>query len=413
MIVLGRNGKGEAVGSGFLYGDMFVTAAHNLTDAYCEDIYLVREERSIHLGRPVVIRLFDDAVFIRLTAKQQCDLHLASCSLRKTKLTTDERVFATTSSSIVGKPERTEGFVESTTAKHLVSYTGSTRGGFSGSPYCAGNTVLGMHLGGDKEKNTGYSAHILLARLEFEQRMRGFQNESSEDMFFKNFREGRYHDDDFLISRYSGSNEFEIEFQGRSHILTHQELSVLLKKRKRQTGRGITGVDFHMDYEDEDFVVESANTQVSEMEKLRVELAQLQGLIAQLVGKQVPKPNSTPLVATKLASALPVEPPLEVEKAEPFPIVDPENWIGADAVAAAPGRNSGPLEIVAGSSNTRPVEQVSPAQREREISDMIGLQLTPVVQNPVLQTMSLGLERQKKLIRRLVTENVERLLQNL
>lgn len=64
-------------------------------------------------------------------------------------------------------PERAYGFVE---------YSGSTRGGFSGSPYLSGERVVAMHLGGGDCGNFGYAASYIATCL------RGLERRESSDL---------------------------------------------------------------------------------------------------------------------------------------------------------------------------------------------------------------------------------------
>nr|UXD80021.1 hypothetical protein [Myrmica rubra virus 6] len=84
--------------------------------------------------------------------------------------------------SAVSNKYSTLGFLEPHSAFGFMTYTGSTIGGFSGTPYVVGNAVYGMHLGSGNENVGLDSAYILMVLRSME--------ESSEDYFIEQMKRG-------------------------------------------------------------------------------------------------------------------------------------------------------------------------------------------------------------------------------
>lgn len=87
----------------------------------------------------------------------------------------------------------------------MVSYQGSTTGGFSGAPYYMGNLVYGMHLGASSV-NLGYEAAYLDLIM---------KKEESEDYYLDKIRKG-----DFVQWRRSPGDPDEVEIKTRTGYYT-------------------------------------------------------------------------------------------------------------------------------------------------------------------------------------------------
>lgn len=125
------------------------------------------------------IHLSADAVAIKLTDKQFSAIGVAEASIT--------HISRATHVTIVGP----EGKGTSGTASNgdfgMVEYAGTTLGGYSGAPYCIGNSIVGIHTNGGAHVNFGFSASYLWMCLCVATNM---VDESSEDYLLGQFKAG-------------------------------------------------------------------------------------------------------------------------------------------------------------------------------------------------------------------------------
>lgn len=123
--------------------------------------------------------------------------------------------------SIVGAPlnqNRSHGELDNSPTFGLLTYSGSTRAGFSGSPYQLGDAVAGMHLQGGSV-NQGYSASyiaVLLATY-------GVNKESSDWEHFKNLL-GLSPDAELDVFDVPNSRAKRVRFKGKYWHLDEEDL---------------------------------------------------------------------------------------------------------------------------------------------------------------------------------------------
>lgn len=411
-------GQIQIVGQGFAYEDMFITAAHCFIGLKGLQIYIIKDGKKVVVQNPH--QLMDDSVYFDLPADAKSTLGLTSSKLSPERIKANESFVGSIHADNGSEVTKTTGFLEYAD-RNLVNYSGSTSAGFSGAPYVVGTTVYGMHLGGDSRTNRGYASAVLLAYAKYVKRLRAkayasdvsdFESESSEDMFFKRVKQGILPEDQLEVYRYSGANEYDIEYGGRSHIVTFDELAKIYKARTKQTGKSWKAAAAILQYDDNEFYNESMipETHVETgavKDGLSERVDRLTLLVEDLLRAQhKPKPveiNQAPQPLPRRELPLPMAtmPTITIEPR-------PENWLRASAPAGAPGRLETKEDAVKSTSIPRK-GSLSPKMIS-EISGLIGPQLMLAVQNVASDAMSNGSSIPKTKLRSLVTQLLEKQL---
>lgn len=157
------------------------------------------------------IPLSADAVAIKLTDKQFSLIGVAEASI--TYVSRETHV------TIVGPEGKGTSGTLSNGDFGMVEYTGTTLGGYSGSPYCIGNSIVGIHTNGGRHVNYGFSASYLWMCLS---NATGFTDESSEEYLLGQFKAGAKLD--WRVS--PGDAEMvEVNVGGKYHYVTKHSMS--------------------------------------------------------------------------------------------------------------------------------------------------------------------------------------------
>lgn len=101
----------------------------------------------------------------------------------------------------------------------MVTYSGSTAKGFSGSPYYMGNVVYGLHFGA-QAVNMGYEAAFLALQL---------SNESSDDYYLDLIAAGQYHD--VSVSAYDPA-EVNVKIDKEYIVLDAKDYKAAMSRRR-------------------------------------------------------------------------------------------------------------------------------------------------------------------------------------
>lgn len=143
------NNDGIHVGNGYRdWQNYLVTPAHVVHEFGSVSL------RSIHgIRKTLLVSNFDIPIGIDLAFYKLADGDWADLGVSKA-VYPDKYDFDTVVSVHSGSGFST-GYLDSTLNPEMVRYTGSTKPGFSGSVYAAGNKIFGMHLGGGAH-NVGY-----------------------------------------------------------------------------------------------------------------------------------------------------------------------------------------------------------------------------------------------------------------
>nr|AMO03210.1 hypothetical protein 1 [Prestney Burn virus] len=113
-----------------------------------------------------------DVVYFTPDQPTTTKLGITKAKCPTTRLRTREAVMA------FGREVRTQGMLSSMDDSVYVSYHGTSAGGFSGSPYMAGNYAYGIHIGSTHEQGIGLDMGFVNMKLKF---LTQVKKESSSD----------------------------------------------------------------------------------------------------------------------------------------------------------------------------------------------------------------------------------------
>nr|UGO57459.1 MAG: hypothetical protein 2 [Riboviria sp.] len=131
------------------------------------------------------------------------------------KVTSSCKTQNTSYGLLAHKPEQASG---------LATYKGSTRPGFSGSPYIIGNRVVGMHVGGGSYGNYGFTASYIDMVIKTAYRPQSSELEMIQRML------GTARVKDFEFER--GLDETRLRVGGRYVVLDNDEFDELYQDEK-------------------------------------------------------------------------------------------------------------------------------------------------------------------------------------
>lgn len=293
VMVLVDEGTGLAVnGCGWRYADYIITARHVVENAK-------RVALSSHTGDVCEISLFgalfeDDLAIIPVSPNVLSRLAVSSARVDDSP---------DTFVRVVGpdNAETTIGVLRTTSIFGVVEYTGTTRPGYSGAPYIAGNrTVVAMHLSGGTA-NLAYSASYIMMRLakltedreeEVEQEKRKKNTKRPNDKKRSSDWYGvELRDDTNVRVRRSKKDpdEFEVEIDGDYFSKDMDATRELLDKVRRNRSRVHidASADFLMRKESKDFLCSEASGESSrctELDVLKTEIESLKTTLQSLHG---------------------------------------------------------------------------------------------------------------------------------
>lgn len=155
------SGQGVAIEGGKL-----ITAAHVVE--YAEVTMIKNERGSIEIPIDRWERLHEtvDLVCCTMTEQERSRSNLSLAKLAKVGVQGKMRMPVEVQCIAEGRSEKSFGFISRNDAFGMVSYSGSTKLGFSGAPYYLNKTVFGIHVAAEST-NVGYEASfiaMLLAR---------------------------------------------------------------------------------------------------------------------------------------------------------------------------------------------------------------------------------------------------------
>lgn len=163
-VLMASVGEGPFYVSGqcFRVDDFLLTAWHVVSGA--DSLKVVTEMGELVMHKSRFEQLEGDVAFARMTQPEFSRLGMSTARLSKVALDNDTGAYV----HVTGPGDTSLGLVQPHNVFGFVTYSGSTKPGFSGAPYAINNMVLGMHLGGNTT-NMGYEAgylQMLMQRLQ-------------------------------------------------------------------------------------------------------------------------------------------------------------------------------------------------------------------------------------------------------
>nr|AWA82272.1 hypothetical protein [Teise virus] len=160
------------VGDKILKKGVFITAGHNIMG----DVVLKNANdpaRVVEMKHEAWVPLEGyDVVYFTPDQPTTTKLGVTKAKCPTTRLRTREAVM------VFGRDVRTQGMLSSMDDSVYVSYLGTSVGGFSGSPYVAGNYAYGVHVGSTQEQGIGLDMGFVNMKLRSVTRVKA---ESSSD----------------------------------------------------------------------------------------------------------------------------------------------------------------------------------------------------------------------------------------
>lgn len=195
------------LGMAWRCSDYLVTATHVITNH--TEIRLQRNERVLDVSQDRFTHYPHDLAAARLSASEWTTLAVSKANVAKYVLDGHQVV------SVNSCGKASTGHLESQRSFPHVVYHGSTKSGFSGSPYYCGNTVYAMHLGAGST-NIALDANWISAVV--------FRNESSEDLLFAEISENFRRTGKRTAYKSFSGDEIYVISNGRTHVLDVENL---------------------------------------------------------------------------------------------------------------------------------------------------------------------------------------------
>lgn len=153
------DGNLEVIGAGFraqFAGKSYlVTAGHNL--AFDDTLFLIKGANVVKIGNPQVTPIGTDASLMEVPEKIWSTMGVSVATFSPVPNRGQVHV------SICGRDMNgTTGYLTGAPCVGQITYSGTTKGGYSGAPYFSANSVFGMHCHGGR-RNGGLSAMYLSA----------------------------------------------------------------------------------------------------------------------------------------------------------------------------------------------------------------------------------------------------------
>lgn len=151
----------------------------------------------------------------------------------------DRRLQDAVSVTVYGRSERSLGMLSPVEDSVVLTYKGSSRGGFSGSPYVAGNVAYGLHVGSTQELGMGIDmgfVHMKLKYLNLKNKpvpvtstsVLGMKMESSEDWLHDEIAKATSKGKRIQYREY-GLDDVVVSVRGREHFMDRGDFNDLLQ----------------------------------------------------------------------------------------------------------------------------------------------------------------------------------------
>lgn len=263
------------LGTAFRIGDYLVTCAHIYDTVPIEHLTFVMYDKNdkehIATGRYIkdedVVRVAADIVAIRVSAFQSFPIKQASIGPMTGKNFVRVQSFHESHNTSIGILSPDAGIYGSWI------YNGSTRKGYSGSPYIYGDRVVGIHLGGGAY-NYGFSTTLIQARL--------VRKEDTEEETIKaQLRAAR--DEEIEVHRTGNPDEVELGINGKYHIMDFDDWHRL------KTDRAEYQAQLQRGYSRRDYEEEAAVTK-EDVEALLESFLSTKHLVVEETTKETPLP---------------------------------------------------------------------------------------------------------------------------
>nr|QIJ70117.1 hypothetical protein [Jeffords solemo-like virus] len=138
--------------------------------------------------------------------------------------------------TVYGRTQSSMGPMKPIAESVYVEYNGSTVSGFSGSPYIAGNTVYGMHIGSSQVPGgIGMGIDMAFVSLKLAHMTR-FKEESSEDYLYDEICRGIKENKPLEWQRY-GLDDVIVHLRGKDYFYDIGEFTELLELAERSQKR--------------------------------------------------------------------------------------------------------------------------------------------------------------------------------
>lgn len=131
-----------------------------------------------------------------------------------------------------GRKATSMGTIKPMEKSVYVQYEGSTIIGFSGSPYLAGNTVYGVHIGSSKDTGMGIDMAFVSMKLAH---LDKYKNESSEDWLYDEIAKATKRDD--LDWKRYGLDDVVVNIRGRDFFLDADEFEEMSRLARSSNAR--------------------------------------------------------------------------------------------------------------------------------------------------------------------------------
>lgn len=216
-------------GTGFRIGNKLNTALHVIED--CRDIKVVGPQGEIYLSPDDFIDTHTEVTWIELTGLHWSVLGAKSAVLAKVM---PKEVFA----RVTANGKASYGIVQDNHTMGMVSFTGSTTAGFSGSPYAVGRTVYGLHIGADKVANIGFSASYIAMLHRMADKPAPILEDSAD---FLIGQLARYDQEEFIYEQNPmDAYEFRVKAGGMYHVVDAETFHKLseVRRARRSDQRG-------------------------------------------------------------------------------------------------------------------------------------------------------------------------------